>query len=273
MEYMYITNDIEMARICDKTGIDRVWIDLEWKGKEERQKNMNSVKSKHSISDISKIKNVLKHSKLMVRINPMDSDSQEEIKRVLDAGAEIVMVPMLKKPEEAEKFCQLVGTRAKKVLLLETKEAQEGIDKILRVGNFDEVHIGLNDLSLSHGFTFMFELLANGMVEELCKILEKYGIPYGFGGIAKIGYGMLPAEKILAEHYRLGSTRAILSRSFFVKPEEMNYGEAERIVLEEFHKIKRVEEELMQWHEEQFWNNHRDVIAVTKQILHGDEKK
>ena len=40
------------------------------------------------------------------------------------------------------------------------------------------------------------------------------GIPYGFGGIARLGYGSLPAEKVIAEHYRLGSTCAILSRSF-----------------------------------------------------------
>ena len=43
---------------------------------------------------------------------------------------------------------------------------------------------------------------------------KEKGIPYGFGGIASLGKGMLPAEKVIAEHYRLGSTCAILSRSF-----------------------------------------------------------
>jgi len=45
------------------------------------------------------------------------------------------------------------------------------------------------------------------------KIVEK-GIPFGFGGIASLGKGMLPAEKIILEHYRLGSSFAILSRTF-----------------------------------------------------------
>ena len=36
----------------------------------------------------------------------------------------------------------------------------------------------------------------------------------GFGGIARLGFGMLPAEHVIAEHYRLGSTAVILSRSF-----------------------------------------------------------
>ena len=60
----------------------------------------------------------------------------------------------------------------------------------------------------------MFELLTNGKVEELCNKFKATGIPYGFGGIAKIGEGTVQAEKIIMEHYRLGSTRAILSRSF-----------------------------------------------------------
>lgn len=82
------------------------------------------------------------------------------------------------------------------------------------MGGVDEAHIGLNDMHLSYGLTFMFELLSNGLVENMCQTFKKYNIPYGFGGIAKIGEGLLPAERIIAEHYRLGSTRAILSRSF-----------------------------------------------------------
>ena len=37
---------------------------------------------------------------------------------------------------------------------------------------------------------------------------------YGFGGIASLGSGLLPAEMIIPEHYRLGSNCAILSRAF-----------------------------------------------------------
>ena len=33
-------------------------------------------------------------------------------------------------------------------------------------------------------------------------------------GIASLGQGLLPSEHVIAEHYRLGSTIAILSRSF-----------------------------------------------------------
>ena len=74
--------------------------------------------------------------------------------------------------------------------------------------------IGLNDLHLGYGMKFMFQLLSDGTVEKLCGIFRKAGKPYGFGGIARIGGGALPAEAVLGEHVRLGSQAVIVSRSF-----------------------------------------------------------
>ena len=67
---MYITNNPEVALIAEKYGVDRIWIDLETLGKEERQKGMNTVKSRHSVDDIRKIKPLLTKAELLVRVNP-----------------------------------------------------------------------------------------------------------------------------------------------------------------------------------------------------------
>ena len=53
---MYITNNPDVALIAEKYGVNRIWIDLETLGKEERQKGMNTVKSKHTVGDIKKNK-------------------------------------------------------------------------------------------------------------------------------------------------------------------------------------------------------------------------
>lgn len=45
LKLMYITNDPDVAMIAQKAGIDRIWVDLETLGKEERQKGFNTVKS------------------------------------------------------------------------------------------------------------------------------------------------------------------------------------------------------------------------------------
>jgi citrate lyase beta subunit len=213
LRLMYITNDPQIALIAENNGVDRIWIDLETIGKEERQKGLNSVKSNHSISDIATIKPLLSSSEMLVRVNPWNENSENEINSVIASGADIIMLPMWKSVSEVECFLSVVNNRVKTTLLLETKEAVECVEEVLKL-DFDEIHIGLNDLHLAYGMTFMFELLANGTVETLCNKFKAKGIPYGFGGIAKIGDGMLLAEKIILEHYRLGSTRAILSRTF-----------------------------------------------------------
>lgn len=214
LELFYITNNTDVALIAEKYGVDRIWIDLETFGKEERQKNMNTVKSHHNVRDISKIKPLLTKSKLMVRVNPWNVNSKQEIDDVINAGADIVMLPMWMCVNEVKAFIKAVDGRAKTNLLLETKQAVDCIDEVLKLDGIDEIHIGLNDLHISYGQTFMFEPLANGTVDMLCDKFKKANIPYGFGGVASIGKGFLKSEYVIMEHYRLGSTRAILSRSF-----------------------------------------------------------
>lgn len=214
LNVFYITNKLEVALIAEKAGVNRVWVDLETLGKEERQKGINSVKSQHSIEDIRLIAPRLTKAKMMVRINPWNQGSISEINAVIKAGADIIMLPMWKTVDEVKNFLTTINGRVKTSLLLETKEAEECLDDVLKLPGIDEIHIGLNDLHLSHGLTFMFELLTNGTVEGIIDKIRPTGIPYGFGGISHLGDGLIPAEMIIMEHYRLGSTRAILSRGF-----------------------------------------------------------
>ena len=88
---MYITNKPDVALIAEKYGVDRIWIDLETLGKEKRQHNMNTVKSKHSIEDIKRIKPLLTSSEMLVRINPWNDNSEKEINDVIAAGVDMIM--------------------------------------------------------------------------------------------------------------------------------------------------------------------------------------
>ena len=217
---MYITNRPEIATIVENAGVERIFIDMEYIGKSVRQGGMDTVQCHHTIEDISAVKKVLKKSKVMVRCNPIHEatadycSSKEEIDSAIEAGADILMLPYFKTVKEVQEFIRLVDGRAKTLPLVETPEAVSCIDEILELDGIDEIFIGLNDLSLGYGMKFMFQLLIDGAVERLCGKFKGKGIPYGFGGVAAFGKGALPAEKVIAEHYRLGSTCAILSRSF-----------------------------------------------------------
>lgn len=264
---MYITNDPTVAQIAEKNGVQRVWIDLETLGKEERQKNLNTVKSHHCIHDIEVISNVLTTSEVLVRVNPINPGSEEEINQVIAAGADMIMLPMWKSLDDVKQFLGFVNGRVKTTLLLETKEAVECLDQVLEMGGFDEIHIGLNDLHLSYGLTFMFELLSNGTVESLCKKIASTGIPYGFGGIARIGEGTLPAEWIVKEHYRLGSTRAILSRSFCNAEEIKDLKTIEVIFAENMARLRDCERDFTTTTEEDFEENRKAVKRKVAEIV------
>ena len=220
LKLMYITNRPKIAEIAENVGVDRIFVDLEYIGKQERQGGLDTVKSRHTLDDVVNVRKAVNKSELLVRCNPIHdktdaySSSEEEIDAVIKCGADIVMLPYFKTVAETERFIKCVGGRAKTMLLVETPEAVSVIDDILRVKGIDEVFVGLNDLSLGYGKKFMFELLADGTVDNLCNKFGRSGLPYGFGGIASLGKGLLPSELIIKEQYRLKSSSVILSRSF-----------------------------------------------------------
>ena len=267
LELMYITNSPAVALIAEKNGVDRIWIDLETLGKEERQKNMNSVKSHHTLQDVEVISNMLTKSECMVRINPWNENSVDEIEKVIAAGADRIMLPMWKTVEEVNIFLKTVNRRIKTTLLLETKEAAESLDDVLRLPLVDEIHIGLNDLHFSYGLTFMFELLANGTVEQLCVKMKNAGIKYGFGGVARIGEGMLPAERVIMEHYRLGSTRAILSRSFCNTEEITDLSVIEKVFAENMTQLRKYEATLKNAEETALLENANSIKQCVAEIV------
>ena len=211
---LMITNDPLKAKILSDNGVDRIFVDLEILGKQKRQGHLDTVISKHKISDVAKIKKTISQGEVLVRINPLNNNSQSEIEKVIDNGADIIMLPMFTDLHEIEQAALYINNRAKFIPLIETKKAAENILKIAESSEVDEFYIGLNDLHLDYQLKFMFQLLQNGTLEKITKALKQKNFNFGFGGISRIGHGLLPSENILTEHNRLGSTSAILSRSF-----------------------------------------------------------
>ena len=278
LKLMYITNNPQVAALAQESGVDRIFVDMEYIGKEERQGGLDTVKSHHTVEDVKNLRRVLNKTELLVRVNPIHDagenwcSSKDEIDAVIEAGADIIMLPMAKTTEEIKKFTEYVGGRVKTMLLLETAEAKENIRAMLDVGGIDMVHIGLNDLHLSYGMKFMFQLLTDGTVAELCEIFKSYGIPYGFGGIARLGFGMLPAEHVIAEHYRLGSSMAILSRSFCDIYKTSDMAEVQRLFEQELRKIREYEAELTKKDEAFFKENQGETARLVDIIAQKIQK-
>ena len=111
---MYITNNPQIASIAENCGVDRIFIDMEYIGKEERQAGLNTVKSHHTISDIVNIRKTISASELLVRINPIHEktgsccSTKEEIDLAIAAGSDILMLPMIKTVDNVKKIAEYV---------------------------------------------------------------------------------------------------------------------------------------------------------------------
>ena len=214
IRFLMITNDPELAGWAEAAGIDRIFVDLEKLGKQERQGHLDTHMSDHTIDDVARVKSALDQAELLVRLNPLNPNTQREVEAAITHGADILMLPMYRTGEEVNEFVKMVDGRAKVIPLLETLGAFQSIRDVVKIKGVSEVYIGLNDLYLDMGLQFIFEPLANGLVDELAAIIKKAGLPFGFGGIARTGEGIIPGKLVLGEHLRLGSSSVILSRTF-----------------------------------------------------------
>lgn len=274
LKLMYITNQPQIAQIAESSGVDRIFVDMEYIGKADRQGGLDSVKNHHTVEDVRRMKQAVESAEVLVRVNPIHeatgeyTSSEQEINDVISAGADIIMLPYITSVKQVEDFVRYVGGRVKTMPLIETPESAEAIDEILEIDGIDEIYIGLNDLSLGYHKKFMFELLADGTVEGLCLKCKLKGIPYGFGGVASLGKGMLPSEYVIREHYRLGSTCAILSRSFCNVDKVKHIGIISSTFIDGVKAIRELEEEC-ESKISYFRENERKVAERVNQICEG----
>lgn len=211
---MILASTPEDALTAQKAGVDRIFYDLEYIGKAERQRGRDTVKYHNDINQIPALRKVVTTSSLLVRTNPIHAYSEAEVEKAIAYGADILMLPMVMDKHEVEAYTKYVNGRARVIIMIETAAAMSRLDDILAIPGVDEVFVGLNDLHISLGLNFLFEPLAGGLMDFIAAKCWKRGIPFGFGGMARIGDGILPAEMILGEHVRLGSSSVILSRTF-----------------------------------------------------------
>jgi 2-keto-3-deoxy-L-rhamnonate aldolase RhmA len=267
LKLMLICNDPDLARFAVDCGVDRIFVDLEVLGKEARQGHRDTVISHHSIADVSRVRKAVPNAELLVRLNPLHAGSVDEVEQVLSAGANLLMLPMFRRTAELKKFAAHVAGRAGIIPLVETLEAVGRLSDIVKVPGVSEIYIGLNDLHIELGQTFIFESLANGTLDRITRVIRNAGIPFGFGGIARMGEGLLHAEMVLGEHLRLGSSSVILSRTFH----RHGTGKSELIDQQEFKaeisKLREKEAELMRRTPEQQETDRHLLAGIVDDIV------
>lgn len=262
-----ITSDPQTARFAVGAGVDRVMVDLESLGKQERQGHLDTLISAHSLEDVSAVAEVIERKRMIVRTNPLHAGIGIELDAVLANRPHFVMLPMVRNREEIKEYAEAVRGRAEIIPLVETRAGLESIGEITAMPEVAEVYIGLNDLHLDLGSGFIFEPLASGLIDTAIEQIKAHGKPFGFGGIARMDEGRIPGRMILAEHVRLGSTRVILSRTFHRRLSDGAGLTNDTAFQDEILRLRDAESELGGAPHARLSDAHEDLVAAVSEIL------
>ncbi len=241
LRFMFITNDARLAKVIFDQGVERIFVDWEVNGKQQRQGHLDTVMSKHTYEDAKAVRQAVPEAEFLIRLNPFYEGTQDEVEKAISAGADLIMLPMFRTVEEVRSLSKMVNGRAGIVPLFETPEAMTCVEDVAGLEGIYEIYIGLNDLHLALGLDFIFEPLAKGMLDEAAYISKRAGLRFGFGGVARADEGAVSGSMVLGEHIRLKSDSVILSRTFYRPSEEED---AEAVFSREVKRLRECEMQL-----------------------------
>lgn len=193
-----------------KAGAAAVVVDLENVGKSDRQVGANTQINDQSIDDVKRVR-ALTGGHLICRTNGRGPDTPQEIEQVLAAGADELLLPMVRSCADVEEVLKLVKNRCSLGVMLETRESLK-IARDLSQLPVQRVYVGLNDLALELGNPSIFDAVVDGTVDRL---RELFTVPFGFGGLTLPELGNpIPCRLLMGEMARLNCQFSVLRRSF-----------------------------------------------------------
>jgi hypothetical protein len=211
-----ISNDVAFASASIAAGVDRVLVDLERKGKAERQAGRGLFLSAHSWADVASLRQVLPRGSLFVRVDPLNEQTPADVEMAVALGVDGLMLPFFRDAETVARFADLIHGRVAILPLVETAEAVENLDQIIGAAGLAEFHVGLNDLALSLGLGSLIDLWGDPVLDRIAAVARARGVRFGVGGVTDPREKGLPVDPAwtIAEHRRIGSTGALLGRNF-----------------------------------------------------------
>ena len=208
--------DFAFSKACVEGGIDGLIVDFEHKGKDARQLGFDTEINRHSLADLAAIR-AIKDAHILCRINGPDGNALDamirEINDVIDAGADEIIVPMIRKFDEAQAVARAVNRRARITLMVETREALDLVADLCELP-IHRIYVGLNDLRISRQSPSIFAPMIDGTLDAIRADVDH--VDFGFGGLTLAGQGSpLPVAHFVDDLARQRADFTFLRRSFY----------------------------------------------------------
>jgi len=209
-ELLLFAHTSAIAGAAETAGIDGLVVDWEHRGKDDRQAGFDTEINAHTREHL---RNVRRATTLPIvcRLNGYGAWTLEEIEAALGEGADELLLPMVRRADEAARALDAVRGRAGFGVLIETAEAVRCRVVLARMP-LSRIYVGLNDLAIDRGSTNIFEALVDGTVEAVRRDVD---VPFGFGGLTVPHLGRpVPCHLLINEMARLRCSFSFLRRSF-----------------------------------------------------------
>lgn len=207
--FLFSTNP---PAVCEAVaaGVAGVVVDWEQAGKAHRQRDADTEINTQTVDDLRAVR-AATTARVLCRINPIGATSRREIADAVAAGADEILLPMVRTVEEVRVALDLTRDRCGVGILVETVAAVDRADALSRLP-LSRVYVGLNDLTIDRGGRCIFSSVLDGTVE---RVREKFAVPFGFAGMTMVHRGFpVPCRLLIAEMARLGCDFTFLRRSF-----------------------------------------------------------
>jgi hypothetical protein len=212
VELALFATDLAVVAEAVPAGVASVVVDWEHEGKELRQASADTEVNNHTVEDLRAAR-ACTGAHVLCRVNAFGPHTAGEIERAIDAGADELLLPMVRTPAEVEKALALVAGRARLGILVETSEAVAAADDLARLP-VSRVYVGLNDLAIDRGTATIFAPLADGTLDDLRRRFAE--VRFGFGGLTVPDAGFpIPSRLLVGEIARLACDFTFLRRSFY----------------------------------------------------------
>ena len=143
------TRDPALAREATAAGVDGLVVDWERRGKRERQAGADTEIRADTPADLAAVRESTE-APIVCRVDGPGAGCERGIEKAIELGADEVLLPMVRAPDEVERALERVDGRCGLGILVETEEA---VRSAATLGRFplSRVYVGLNDLMIDRG--------------------------------------------------------------------------------------------------------------------------
>jgi hypothetical protein len=206
---LFSTDPIFVRRAVE-AGVEAIVVDWERIGKEDRQAAADTQINADTIDDLRAVR-ASTEATVICRVNQLGPWTAREIDDAIGAGADEILLPMVRTVEEAERALELVKERCRFSILIETVSAAGRAKDFARLP-LRRVYVGLNDLAIERQTPSIFRALTDGTLD---RVRHAVAVPFGFGGLTAPDEGSpLPCRLLIGEMARLDCQFSFLRRSF-----------------------------------------------------------